>query len=86
MKYSLKWTANLSKTVEKENFKNNLSGSKLVLDRLKEILDKDLETSVSEASSRKTFDIPNWSEYQAYLMGKQAYINQLKDLLPNYED
>lgn len=86
MKHSLQWTSHLPKKMDKENFKNHLSSCSLVMERLKDILDHDLVTNILESSSKTTFETPNWSEYQAYLMGKQAYINQLKALLPTYKD
>jgi len=86
MKSSVRWTAHLPKIPDKTHFKSQLGTAQQVLERLRTILDEDLKTSVVESSSKTVFETPCWAEYQAYLLGKQAYITQLKALLPNYED
>lgn len=59
------WTKHLSTEDEKARFKNSVLSSKLVLERLQELI-KEVETEVDYAElSTKQYAVPNWDYMQA---------------------
>lgn len=73
------WTKHLKDQDAKENFQNQVLGSKQVLERLSEIIGEDLKNTEERQMSHKTFESPNWAEHQAYMNGyKQALKTLLK--------
>lgn len=75
------WTRHLKTEEEKERFRNTYSGSKIVLDRLSELLDQ-IDSDDSELElNPKVYDIPNWPYRQADLNGHRRAIKQIKKLI-----
>jgi len=84
MNIDIRWTSHLSNEADKKYFKENLSASQKVVERLKDLMDEDFEVSCKEMAAKTNLDNPNWANHQAFLMGMQAYINKIKALLPEY--
>lgn len=75
------WTANLQTDEEKERFQNSLKGSKIVLDRLAEILvNKEMELDRSQ-KSLKQYESPNWAFSTAHKNGYASAIQNIRDLI-----
>lgn len=55
---------NLSNT-EKEDLKQNFVYSKIFRDRLKEVLEKDIEALYASMRNEEMFELPNWALVQA---------------------
>jgi hypothetical protein len=75
------WTANLQTDEEKERFQNSLKGSKVVLDRLDQILtnkEMDLDRSTK---SIKQYQTPNWGFETAHKNGYASALTQIRDLI-----
>jgi hypothetical protein len=75
------WTKHLSTEDEKERFKNQILGSKTVLDRLKDILS---EMSIDQDRIERNpeiYNIPNWDYRQAHLNGFKDCLNKLNKIL-----
>lgn len=71
------WTDHLKTEEEKTRFKNSVLGSKIVLERQKQILDQ-IEVSLEvSANGRKAYENPNWALLQADTIG---YLRALKDV------
>ena len=77
---NVKWTKGLDKqqTIE---MKTNFIESRLTRERLKKILEDELDGSIKEASSKEHFFMPAWSEYQASLLGEQRAYRKLINLI-----
>lgn len=65
----------------KEDFESLLKSSRLVLDRLSEIIKEDIELSLRKQRDEGNFSKPAWSEYQAYLLGEQKALNKLLSII-----
>ncbi len=74
------WTKHL-KEEEKERFRNSVLGSKVVLDRLQEIL-KEMEDDQNriERDSR-IYDTPNWDYKIAHLNGFRDCLTKVSKLI-----
>jgi hypothetical protein len=72
------WLGNL-KGEDRENFKNSILSSKIVLDKLNEIVYNmyKKEESVSTAD----YDSPSWSHKQAHTNGRREALKQILDLI-----
>jgi len=66
---------------EKQRFRSELKASISVLERLSEILEDDLRRSVNKSSEESNFELPAWSEFQAYKLGEQACLRKLLELI-----
>lgn len=75
------WTKNCKSEEEKQQFVNSLNGSKIVLDRMKELL-IEMEKDVEDTElSFKSYDTPNWAEKQAHKNGFKNAIRQINKLI-----
>lgn len=81
MSYPQRWFKNSLTSDQKKELEDALKHSKLVLDRLVEILEEDIETSYRKSRDEGNFLKPAWSEHQAYLLGEQKNIMALLTLL-----
>jgi len=73
------WFSHLPKE-KQEEFKNTVLGSKIVLDRLKEICYNRLY-ALKEKPSEADYDTPSWSFKQAHRNGRIDELSQLIKLL-----
>jgi hypothetical protein len=71
------WTKNL-KAEEKERFKNSVYGSKLVLDRLDELL---LEYEHDLEKGEIDYNSPNWDYRQADANGYRRCLKKIRTLI-----
>lgn len=72
------WFSNL-KGKEQEDFKENVLGSKKVLDKAIEIIYTLINSG--EKPSIDDFDSPSWAYRQAFLAGRKSLYNEIKDVL-----
>ena len=69
------------KESEKAAVKQQVKNAKLVLDRLTELLQEDLDTSVKEMSSRKHVDSNSWEDKMAHYLGEQTALRSIMSLI-----
>ncbi len=76
-----RWTAHLSKQpIEKEELANYIKASAPVLNRLIDILTKDLETSVREQRKIDHYSSPNWELTQVDCNATQRTLEKIINL------
>jgi len=63
------WTKHISDEAEKEKFKQQILGSKTVLNRLQAIVNEMKEDVDNLELNNKIYDVPNWDYRQAHLNG-----------------
>jgi hypothetical protein len=75
------WTSNLKTAEDKARFESSLIGSKVVLDRLLEILEIE-ETELERTEVTPDFyDTPGWAAKQAHNNGQRSVYRKIKQLL-----
>lgn len=77
------WTKHLKEQSDKDDFILSVTGSKRVLDRVKEILSEEENNLDRSELDQRTFDLPNWDYRQAYKNGFRAalrFCDKLIDL------
>lgn len=75
------WTKHLKTDEEKERFKNTVLGSKLVLDRQKDLLKEMQEDVDNTEMNTKIYDIPNWDYRQADMNGFKRCLKLVNKLI-----
>lgn len=76
----LNWTSHLQTDAEKEKFLGQVLGAKPVLNRLKEIIDEEVNGLDRSETDIKSFDNPNWAYKQAYKNGCRAAYSVLRNM------
>lgn len=71
----------LSNEESREDFLKRYQVAKPIIERILEILSKDLSKNVRESDSVSHFDKPDWALYQAYQSGVRKSIRDLTKLL-----
>lgn len=75
------WTKNLKTEEEKKRFESSLQGSKIVLDRLSQMLsEEESEVNRSEMSV-DVYDSGSWSHKQAHKNGQRSMIRKIQQLI-----
>jgi hypothetical protein len=75
------WTKHLKTEDEKTRFRNSVYGSKLVLERLQELL-KEVEEDLNKTElSAEIYDIPNWDYRQADMNGFRRCLNIVNKII-----
>lgn len=77
------WTKHLKEQDSIERFNNSLLGSKVVLDRAKDIIKEKQDALVKTEKSLEAYNSPNWDYRQAHLNGIYEgfqYVLKLLDL------
>lgn len=74
------WTKHLSDE-EKERFKNEVLGSKRVLNRLQALLNEMKEDVDQLELNTKIYDIPNWDYRQADTNGYKRCLKQISRII-----
>ncbi len=64
-----------------KNFEGAVRNSTVALDRLRTILQEDLESLDRAETSDKQFEDPNWSHKQAFCNGQRSKLRSLLTLL-----
>lgn len=72
------WTKNLQTVEEVDRFTSSVIGSKVVLDRLKEILLEMQTDADTMERNAKIYEIPNWDYRQAHFNGFRDCLNKIK--------
>lgn len=75
------WTKNLSDTDEQDQFRKQVLGSKVVLDRLQTLLNEMKEDVDNTELNTKIYDIPNWEVRQADMIGYRRCIKHISKLI-----
>lgn len=75
------WTKHLTDDKEKERFASTVQGSKVLLDRLTDIL-TEMETQLDRFElDPANYDIANWSYKQADANGSRRILRKIKNLI-----
>ena len=73
-----KWTSHLSTdSIKKEEFKNAVKASSIVLSRLVDILTKDIEVNRREQKKIDLYDCPNWQLLQSDCNATQRTLEKI---------
>lgn len=65
----------------KEELERIYSNSKRVIERILEILDRDIQINIEKSESPLSFETENWAEKQSYNFGYRQGIRDIKKLL-----
>jgi len=75
------WTKHLKDDEEKQRFRNSVSGSKVVLDRLQEILNELQDEQDRIERDSRIYDSPNWDYKIAHLNGFRDCLNKVSKII-----
>lgn len=75
------WTDHLKTDEEKKQFKNQVLGSKAVLKRLHDLINKEEDNLERLELNSKIYDLPNWEYRQADINGCRRFARTVKTLL-----
>lgn len=75
------WHQHLTDPGEKEQFKNSVLGSKVVLRRLKDILNKIAAEQDKIERNTEMYNIPNWDYRQAHLNGFKQCLSTVTKII-----
>lgn len=75
------WTKHLKDRNEIERFKNSVNGSKIVLERIQDILKEKMDTLDKLDTSPETYNNPGWQYLQAHRNGFREYHQYVNKLL-----
>ena len=74
------WTKHLPEE-EKERFRSAVLGSKVVLNRLKDLCKEIEDEQNTIESNPKIYDIPNWDYRQAHLNGFRECLRKINKII-----
>jgi len=75
------WTKHLKTEDEKARFKNSVLGSKIVLERLQQLI-KEVEDDLDKTElNTKIYDIPNWDYRQADMNGFRRALKTIQTII-----
>lgn len=75
------WTKHLKTAKEIDEFEKYVRGSKVLLDRMQEILKENLSQLDSAEVKPTDFDDPNWSYKQAFRNGQRSTLKNILRLI-----
>lgn len=75
------WLSGVKDASVKKELRANFLASKMVRQRLVEMLDTKLSSSVRASRSSESYDSPNWALKQADATGYQRALEEVKSLL-----
>lgn len=75
------WLSGVKDAGVKKELRANYIASKMVRERLTEMLDTKLSSSVRASRSSESYDSPNWALKQADATGYQRALEEVKSLL-----
>jgi len=75
------WLSGIKDASVKKELRSNFLASKMVRERLAEMLDAKLNSSVRASRSSESYDSPNWALKQADATGYQRALEEVKSLL-----
>lgn len=77
---SLEWTKGLS-DLDAKSLTESVESNYHIIEKIQGILDAKLRAITKERTEKSTFELPAWSEYQAYLLGQEKLLIDLQTLL-----
>jgi len=78
MQMYTKWTSHLKTEDEKKRFENSVVGSRLVLERLRDLVDEGLKI-LEDRETR--FERPNWAYEEASIIGERKALKDMRKLI-----
>lgn len=75
------WTKHLADQTDKDNFNQKVRSSKVVLERLQQLMDEELSSIDRDEINVATYENPNWAYRQAHRNGFKNAIRKLNILL-----
>lgn len=75
------WLSGVKDASVKKELRANYMTSKMVRERLTEMLDTKLSSSIRASRSSESYDSPNWALKQADATGYQRALEEVKSLL-----
>ncbi len=75
-----RWFKHLSK-VEHEDFKKTIFAHRIVLERLKDLLEEDLAASIKVQENKINYKESSWPMFQADCIGEQRTLKKLINLI-----
>lgn len=75
------WLSGVKDASVKKELRANYIASKMIRERLTEMLDTKLSSSVRASRSSESYDSPNWALKQADATGYQRALEEVKSLL-----
>jgi hypothetical protein len=75
------WTKNLRTEEDKKRFESTLQGSKIILDRLQQLLEEEEKDIDYSETNLGTYETPNWAAKQAHKNGQRAMLQKIKSLI-----
>lgn len=75
------WTKHLKDPAAAKQFADYVKGSRQILERLKDIIQEDINNLDTNESSYKDFDTPNWQYKQAFRNGQRSTLKNIQRLL-----
>ena len=76
-----KWTSHLIVPEEKKRFESSIVGAKLVLDRLKTLVEEEEKAIEQTELDAKAYENPAWAYKQAFKNGAKAAYRSIKKLV-----
>jgi hypothetical protein len=76
-----RWTQHLKTEEEKTAFRKRIYSAKDVLDRLKAMIDADLDSLDKSEEDANSYSFPSWSHLQAHKNGNRQVYRTLKTLV-----
>lgn len=80
-RFNTKWTKHLKAEAEKEQLEKTIRASRTALDRLKQIIEEEVETLNNQEASLVDYTDASWSHKQAHRNGQRALAKSIIDLL-----
>lgn len=76
-----RWSSHLTDPEEAKDFREQVKASKVAIDRFRDIVISNRNSVLIEMRKSTEFNLPAWSEKQAYQLGKLAVLDEIIDLL-----
>jgi hypothetical protein len=75
------WTKNCKSEEDKASLESSILGSKIALNRLRDLMKEDEDGINNREVSSKTYDLPNWEYRQADVNGYRRCLREYQKLL-----
>lgn len=85
-RFNSKWTKNKRNEAERVQLEKTILASRTALDRLKEIIEEEVELLNNQEASLNDYTDAAWSHKQAHRNGQRAFAKSILDLLSFTKD
>lgn len=85
-RFSTKWTKHIRNQKEREQLEATIRASRTALDRLKQIIEEEVELLNNQEASPNDFTDAAWAFKQAHRNGQRAFAKSVLDLLSFTKD